>query len=39
MVVIAGLIAKIVFEGEDAIEYVKAEVAKLTAKYPLYPED
>ena len=39
MVVIAGLIAKIVFEGEDAVEYVKAEVAKLTAKYPLYPED
>ena len=39
MVVIAGLIAKIVFEGEAAVEYVKAEVAKLTAKYPLYPED
>ncbi len=39
MVVIAGLIAKIVFEGEAAIEYVKAEVAKLTAKYPLYPGD
>lgn len=39
MKVIAGLIAKIVFEGEEAIEYVKAEVAKLTAKYPLYPED
>ena len=37
MVVIAGLIAKIVFEGEDAIEYVKSEVAKLTEKYPLYP--
>ncbi len=39
MVVIAGLIAKIVFEGEAAVEYVKGEVAKLTAKYPLYPED
>ncbi|MBQ7060997.1 MAG: serine hydroxymethyltransferase [Clostridia bacterium] len=39
MTVIAGLIAKIVFEGEAAVEYVKAEVAKLTAKYPLYPED
>ena len=39
MEVIAGLIAKIVFEGEEAIEYVKGEVAKLTAKYPLYPED
>ena len=39
MEVIAGLIAKIVFEGEAAVEYVKAEVAKLTAKYPLYPGD
>ena len=39
MVIIAGLIAKIVFEGEAAVEYVKGEVAKLTAKYPLYPED
>lgn len=39
MKVIAGLIAKIVFNGEDAVEEVKAEVAKLTEKYPLYPED
>lgn len=39
MEVIAKLIAKIVFEGEDAVEYVKGEVAKLTEKYPLYPED
>ena len=39
MLIIAGLIAKIVFEGEAAVEYVKGEVAKLTAKYPLYPED
>jgi hypothetical protein len=33
------LIADIVFNGEDAVERVKAEVAKLTEKYPLYPED
>ena len=39
MKVIAGLIAKIVFNGEDSVEEVKAEVAKLTEKYPLYPED
>lgn len=39
MKVIAGLIAKIVFDGEEAIDFVKAEVAKLTEKYPLYPED
>ena len=39
MEVIAKLIAKVVFEGEDAVEYVKGEVAKLTEKYPLYPED
>ncbi len=38
MRIIAGLIAKIVFKGEEAIEEVKAEVAKLTEKYPLYPE-
>lgn len=38
MKVIAHLIAKIVFDGEDAVEYVKAEVAKLTEKHPLYPE-
>jgi len=28
-----------VYPGEDAVERVKAEVAKLTEKYPLYPED
>ena len=39
MVIIGGLIADIVFNGEDAVERVKAEVAKLTEKYPLYPED
>lgn len=39
MKIIAGLIAKIVFKGEEAVDEVKAEVAKLTAKYPLYPED
>lgn len=39
MKVIAALIAKIVFKGEEAVEEVKAEVAKLTEKYPLYPED
>ena len=39
MVIIGGLIADIVFNGEDAIERVKAEVAKLTEKYPLYPGD
>ena len=39
MVIIGGLIADIVFNGEDTVERVKAEVAKLTEKYPLYPED
>ena len=39
MVIIGGLIADIVFNGEDAVERVKADVAKLTEKYPLYPED
>lgn len=30
MVIIGGLIADIVFNGEDAVERVKAEVAKLS---------
>lgn len=33
---IANLIAKIIREGEDAVEEVKAEVAKLAEKHPLY---
>jgi len=36
MEVIASLIAKIVFEGEDAVPFVRAEVEKLTEKHPLY---
>ncbi len=36
MKVIAGLIAKIVHDGEDAIPFVRAEVEKLTKKHPLY---
>ena len=36
MEVIASLIAKIVFEGEDALPFVRAEVEKLTEKHPLY---
>ena len=36
MVVIGKLIARIIREGEAAVPEVKAEVAKLTAKHPLY---
>ena len=36
MVIIGKLIARIIREGEAAVEDVKAEVAKLTAKHPLY---
>ena len=36
MELIAGWIAKILNEGEAAVPAVKAEVEKLTAKYPLY---
>lgn len=36
MELIAGWIAKILKEGEAAVPTVKEEVAKLTAKYPLY---
>ncbi len=39
MKIIASLISRIVFEGETAVEDVKAEVAKLTEKYPLYPNN
>ena len=33
---VARLIAKIINEKEDAFDYVRAEVKKLTEKYPLY---
>ncbi|MDD6683041.1 MAG: serine hydroxymethyltransferase [Clostridiales bacterium] len=36
MELIAGWIARILKEGEAAVPAVKAEVAKLTEKYPLY---
>lgn len=36
---IARLIAKIIEEKEGAFEYVKAEVAKLCAAFPLYAND
>ena len=36
MELIAGWIARILNEGEAAVPAVKAEVAELTAKYPLY---
>ena len=36
MKLIAELITKIIRNGEDAVEEVKAEVIKLTKKYPLY---
>jgi glycine hydroxymethyltransferase len=36
MKVIGSLIAKIIKEKESAVPFVKAEVAKLCAKYPLY---
>ncbi|MBQ6803307.1 MAG: serine hydroxymethyltransferase, partial [Clostridia bacterium] len=36
MELIAGWIARILKEGESAVPAVKAEVAKLTEKYPLY---
>lgn len=36
MRVIANLIAKIVYEGESATEYVKKEVEKLTKEFPLF---
>lgn len=36
MKVIASLIAKVIKEKETAVPYVKAEVKKLCAKYPLY---
>lgn len=39
MKIIASLISRIVFEGETAVEDVKAEVEKLTEKYPLYPNN
>ncbi len=38
-VLIGKLIAKIVKEGDSAIEDVKAQVLKLCEKYPLYKED
>ncbi len=36
MEIIGGLIARIVFEGEDAIPEVKEKVIELTNKHPLY---
>jgi glycine hydroxymethyltransferase len=36
---IGKLIAKIVKEGDSAIEEVKNQVLKLCAKYPLYADD
>ena len=38
MVIIADCIAKAIFSFEESKEEIKAEVAKLTAKYPLYPD-
>ncbi len=38
MVVIADCIAKAIFSFEESKEEIKADVAKLTAKYPLYPD-
>ena len=36
MVLIAQLIAKLIREGEAAVEEVKAEVLALCARFPLY---
>jgi len=38
MIVIADCIAKAIFSFEESKEEIKADVAKLTAKYPLYPD-
>ena len=38
MVIIADCIAKAIFSFEESKEEIKADVAKLTAKYPLYPD-
>ncbi len=39
MVVIGNCIAKVIKEKEGALDYVRAEVKKLTEKYPLYRDD
>ena len=39
MVVIGNCIAKVIKEKEGALDYVRAEVAKLCKKYPLYAND